>query len=89
MNFGQSSGSIPAFEISRLATGSFSLVRPIIFHYTSVPELRMEMANNFFKAIEIGIITADAGTAYPLAEVASAHKALEMRSDKGPFILIP
>ena len=89
VNFGQSSGPITAFEVSRLAAGSFSLTRPIIFHYTGVPALRMEMAHNFFKAIETGILKAEAGTAFPLADVGAAHTALENRSDKGPFILIP
>ena len=89
VNFGQSSGPIPAFEVSRLAAGSFSLVRPIIFHYVDVRELRLEMAHNVFQAIENEIITAEPGMAFPLVDVGAAHTALEARSDKGPFILIP
>ena len=89
VNFGQSSGPIPAFEISRLAAGSFSITRPIIFHYTNSPALRAEMAQNFFTAIETGLLKSEAGTAFPLADVGAAQTALENRSDKGPFILIP
>jgi NADPH:quinone reductase len=89
VNFGQSSGSIPAFEISRLASGSFSLVRPIVFHYLDVVGQREKMARNFFDAFEKGAISANVGTIYPLSEVGSAHLALEARSNKAPFILVP
>lgn len=89
VNFGQSSGAIPAFEISRLAAGSFSVVRPIIFHYLAEEKLRNDMARNFFDAVSRGMIKAEPGTPFALEDVGQAHIQLEARSDKGPFILIP
>ena len=89
VNFGQSSGAIAPFEISRLAAGSFSVARPIVFHYMDSPLHRQAMIDSLFKAISEGWITSEAGYAYPLAEVGNAHKELEARSDKAPFILIP
>lgn len=89
VNFGQSSGPIPPFEISRLAAGSWSVVRPIIFHYLADAARRRDMAKNVFSAFAEGLLTAEAGTAYPLADAGQAHAALEARSDRAPFILVP
>jgi NADPH2:quinone reductase len=35
VNFGQSSGSVEPFEVSRLSKGSNSLSRPVVFHYVA------------------------------------------------------
>ena len=89
INFGQSSGPVPPFEVSRLARGSHTVARPIIFHYLDAPALRTEMARNVFEAFERGWMQASVGTAFALEDVGAAHAALEARSDQGPFILIP
>lgn len=89
VNFGQSSGAVAPFEISRLAAGSFSIARPIVFHYMDSPLHRQDMINNVFDAWQKGWIKSEAGYTYPLAKAGEAHKALESRSEKAPFILIP
>ena len=89
VNFGQSSGPIAPFEIPRLAAGSFSIARPIVFHYMDSPLHREAMIKSLFAAYAKGWIKLEAGYAYPLAKVGEAHAALEARSDKAPFILLP
>lgn len=89
VNFGQASGPIPPFEISRLAARSNSISRPILFHYLENEARRQDMARALFDAFSHGVLTAQAGEAMPLAEAAAAHAALEARSEKAPFILIP
>ncbi|MDR2302173.1 MAG: quinone oxidoreductase [Deltaproteobacteria bacterium] len=89
VNFGQSSGPVEPFQVSRLAAGSYSLTRPIVFHYLKDRTRLEEMAANLFKAISHGIITAKSGKPYKLAEAAQAHAELESRSAAGPIILLP
>jgi NADPH2:quinone reductase len=89
VNFGQSSGPVEPLQVSRLATKSNSVTRPILFHYLEDPARLREMAAAVFGAFARGFLSAKPGHALPLAEVARAHQALEARSAEGPFILIP
>ncbi|WP_449257209.1 quinone oxidoreductase family protein [Bosea sp. (in: a-proteobacteria)] len=89
VNFGQSSGPVPPFEVSQLATRSNSLSRPIIFHYLRDPSLLREMAAEVFALIGRGILKADIGLRLPLAEAAEAHARLESRRTIGSTILLP
>jgi NADPH2:quinone reductase len=89
VNFGQASGPVAPLAMPLLAAKSASVSRPIIFHYTSEPAPLREMAASLFDAFAAGILTAEPGTAYPLAETARAHVALESRSATGPLVLIP
>ena len=63
--------------------------RPIIFHYLAERQRLAEMAGSLFAAIGSGSLTAEAGKARPLAEVAAAHEELESRLAAGPLVLIP
>jgi NADPH2:quinone reductase len=89
ISFGQSSGAVEPFAVSRLATKSNSLSRPLLFHYIEVPTERRDMADRVFQALRSGVIKADIGAQFPLHEAAQAHRALEMRSGTGSTILIP
>jgi NADPH2:quinone reductase len=89
INFGQSSGAVKPFAVSRLATKSNTLSRPILFHYIEEPAERTAMANQVFEALRRGTIVADSGAQYPLRDAAKAHQALEMRAAIGPTVLIP
>lgn len=89
VNFGQSSGPVEAFSVSRLAEKSNTLSRPILFHYIEDPIERADMANHVFDALRSGTIVADIGAQYPLRDAAQAHRALEMRATTGSTILIP
>jgi NADPH2:quinone reductase len=89
VNFGQSSGPVEPFAVSRLAEKSNTLSRPLLFHYIEDPQERSEMAEHVFAALRSGTIAADIGAQYPLRDAAQAHRGLEMRATTGATILIP
>ena len=89
VNFGQSSGPVEPLQVSRLAAKSNTLTRPILFHYLDGTDRLQEMAKSVLNAFSQGILSAQPGRAFPLADAAAAHAALEARSADGPFVLIP
>jgi NADPH2:quinone reductase len=89
INFGQSSGAVEPFAVSRLAEKSNTLSRPILFHFIEDAQERAAMANHVFAALRAGTIVAEIGAQYALRDAAQAHRALEMRAALGPTILLP
>jgi NADPH2:quinone reductase len=87
VNFGQSSGPIPPFAISRLAARSNAIVRPIVFHYLRERSARDAMVEETFKMVLAGVLTPRIGLRLPLSQAAEAHAALESRSTTGAVIL--
>jgi NADPH:quinone reductase len=87
VNFGQSSGPIPPFSISRLASRSNAIVRPTVFNYLRERSQRDAMAEETFKMVLAGVLTPRIGLRLPLSEAAQAHTALESRSTTGAIIL--
>ncbi|HAD64250.1 MAG TPA: quinone oxidoreductase, partial [Alcanivorax sp.] len=59
VNFGQSSGPVEPLAMPRLAAGSFTVVRPMLGHYTADPADRDAAADAFFQALRDGILTPD------------------------------
>jgi NADPH2:quinone reductase len=88
-NFGQSSGSVAPFEVARLSKGSNALSRPVVFHYVADRAKLESMSTALFDALSRGVLTAEAGKAFPLAEAAAAHEELESRRAAGPLLLVP
>lgn len=89
VNFGQSSGPIPPFAITRLAAKSNSLTRPMVFHYAAERAALEAMAESLFAAISSGAVRAETGQALPLSDAARAHALLESRQAEAPLILLP
>jgi len=89
VNFGQASGSVPPFEVSRLAAKSNSLSRPIIFHYVRESAQREEMAANVFNALEEGWLKVRPARTLPLADAAESHRVIESIGATVPLVLIP
>ncbi len=89
VNFGQVSGPVEPLAMPLLAAKSASVTRPIIFHYTRDAAQVREMATELFDAFGTGVLTADPGETFPLAEAARAHELLEARTATGPLVLIP
>jgi NADPH2:quinone reductase len=71
-----------------LSRKSASLTRPVLFHFTSDPDMLRAMAANLFAAIAGGL-RAGPRQRYPLAEAARAHRELEGRRTVGASVLIP
>lgn len=89
VNFGQSSGPVPPFAVSRLSAGSYSVTRPMLFHYTIDLAVRDRMAAELFSAISDGTLRIDAPQSFALKDAAAAHRALEGRQTSGAVVLIP
>jgi len=89
VNFGQSSGSVPPFAVSRLAAKSNTIVRPVLFHYIRDRVALESVAKESFGAIEKGVIRPQIGLSLPLSQAADAHKRMESRTTIGQIVLVP
>lgn len=89
VNFGQSSGSVPPFDVSRLASRSTTVSRPILFHYLVDRTERDAMASALFDSLARGVLTAGTVKTFPLAQAGAAHEELESRRATGPIVLLP
>ena len=86
--FGQSSGPVAPFDPQILNTrGSIFLTRPSLGHYLLSRDELLWRAGDVFTAIERGQLTLEIHEAFPLAEAAAAHRALESRATTGKLIL--
>jgi NADPH2:quinone reductase len=90
VSFGQSSGSVPPFDIGVLSLkGSLFLTRPTLMTYTARREELLAHAKDLFEVVEAGIVKVQIGKTYPLAEAAAAQRDMESRGTTGSVILIP
>ena len=89
VNFGQSSGPVEPLAMPRLAVGSFTVVRPMLGHYTADPADRDAAADAFFQALRDGVLTPDDPVRYALQDVGQAHDDMEARRTHGAVVLIP
>ena len=89
VNFGQASGSVAPFEVSRLAARSTTVSRPILFHYVAERVALEKLAAPVFEAVLRGLFPVEPGRAFALADAAAAHRALEAREAEGPLLLKP
>jgi NADPH2:quinone reductase len=89
VNFGQSSGAVPAIAVSRLAAKSNTIVRPVLFHYIRDRVALEAVAKESFGAIEKGIIRPQIGLRLPLSQAADAHTRMESRTTSGQIVLVP
>jgi NADPH2:quinone reductase len=89
VNFGQASGAVPPFEISRLAAGSYTVSRPILFHYLAKRSERDGLVAGLFGALQRKPLTAEGVRSFPLAQVGAAQAELESRRATGSIILLP
>jgi NADPH2:quinone reductase len=89
VNFGQASGSVAPFEVSRLAARSTTVSRPILFHYVAERAALEKLATPVFEAVLSGLFPVEPGRAFALADAAAAHRGLEARQAEGPLLLMP
>lgn len=88
VNFGQSSGPVAPFPPARLAAKSNAVWRPILFHYLTDAAERQVMADDLFAALGSGDVKVGVGAAFPLAEAAAAHRALESGATTKSIVLV-
>lgn len=88
--FGQSSGKVPPFDPSILATkGSLYLTRPTLFTYISRREQLVAASSALFDVLRRGDVKVAVNQTYPLAEASRAHTDLEGRRTTGSTVLLP
>jgi NADPH2:quinone reductase len=88
VNFGQSSGPVAPFEVSKLSQRSTTVTRPMLFHYTAEPAVRDRMAADLFRVVADGALKIGTPETFALADAASAHRALEARQTTGAVVLL-
>jgi NADPH2:quinone reductase len=90
VTFGQSSGTVDAFDPRILSTkGSLFLTRPTLLHYTATREELLLSTSRLFDVVASGAVKVQIGARFPLREAARAHDALESRKTTGSTVLLP
>lgn len=89
VNFGQSSGPALDFKLSDLAAGSFTVTRPVLFHFTADRSYLETASAALFEMVENGTLKINVNQRYDLTNAADAHRALEGRQTTGSTVLIP
>jgi NADPH2:quinone reductase len=88
--YGNSSGKVPPFDLSRLnALGSQFVTRPSLAHYTQDRSELEWRAGEVLSRVADGRLRLRIGARYPLARAADAHRALEGRATTGKVLLAP
>jgi NADPH:quinone reductase len=90
VSFGSASGPVDAFDLALLAQkGSLFATRPSLFTHIAKRRDYEEMAEDMLHAIKRGHLTIATPAAFPLADAAKVHAALESRQTAGSMVLIP
>jgi len=88
--FGQSSGSVPPFELGKLAQkGSLFITRPTLLHYAATRQELLERTRDLFNWIAGGELKLRIDKTLPLKEAGEAQRQLEARMTTGKVLLIP
>jgi NADPH:quinone reductase len=88
--FGQSSGPVPPFDPSLLASkGSLFLTRPSLIQYASTRQELLRRASEVLSWVASGDLKVRSEKTFPLAQAAEAHRQLEGRLTTGKVLLIP
>lgn len=87
--YGQSSGKVPPFDLSRLADGALSVTRPVLGHFVATPEALSRRAGEVLGWVAAGSLSVHIGGRYPLTEAATAHEDLQARRTTGKLLLTP
>lgn len=88
VTYGQASGPIPAFELSKLAGKSLFITRPNLANYTNTNEELNAMSTKLFDLILNKKLEITIGQRYPLVDAAKAQEDLESRKTIGKSLLI-
>lgn len=88
--FGQSSGTIPPFDLNILAQkGSLFATRPTLFNYVAKRAALERTAQELFDVVASGAVKIEINQTYALKDVRKAHEDLEDRKTTGASIILP
>jgi NADPH2:quinone reductase len=87
--FGQSSGTVPPFDLSRLQrAGSAFVTRPGLVDYVATRKELLERASAVLSAIRDGELSVRVHERFPLARADDAHRALQSGTTAGKLLLL-
>ena len=90
VSFGNASGQVPPFLLLDLMrAGSLYVTRPTLFDYMGTNDELTSAARRLFDRLQRGVVSAEIGQRFALAEAAEAHRALEARRTTGSTVLLP
>jgi len=90
VSFGNSSGSIAAFDILLLSQkGSLYATRPTLATYAAKRDAMTAMADEMFELVRAGKLVSEPRQTLPLKDAAAAHRALQSRATTGATVLLP
>ncbi len=90
VSFGNSSGPVPAFELSLLTQkGSLYVTRPTLATYTATRADLEATANDLFDVVSSGAVKVEVRHTYALKDAAQVHRDLEGRKTTGSVVMIP
>jgi NADPH2:quinone reductase len=90
VSFGNSSGPVPAFEVSLLAAkGSLYATRPALMTYIAARADLLANARELIDMVGKGAVRIGVSRTYPLREAGAAHRELETRKTTGSVVLVP
>ncbi len=88
--FGQSSGTVPHFDLNTLnSKGSLYVTRPSLGHYVATREELEWRANDVLGWIAGGRMQIRIDRTFSLKDAADAHRALEARQTTGKVLILP
>ncbi|MGI9610329.1 MAG: quinone oxidoreductase family protein [Acidimicrobiia bacterium] len=88
--FGNASGPVPPIDILDLSrNGALYITRPNTGGYLRTQEERSERIDDLLRWLAEGKLQLRIGARYPMAEAATAHRALEGRQTTGKVLLLP
>lgn len=88
--FGQSSGTIPPFDLNILAQkGSLFATRPTLLNYVAKRDALERTAQELFDVVASGVVKIEINQTYALKDVRKAHEDLEGRKTTGASIILP
>ena len=87
--FGQSSGPVPAVDLTALARKSLFVTRPGLAHHIADRQELLARAGDLFQWMAAGELRVSIDQVFSLSEAAAAHRYLEGRHTKGKVLLIP
>jgi len=89
VSYGNSSGAVPPFAISRLTAKNIKVLRPTLFNYITTREEYERYTAELFDFIIKDKLNVRIHEIYPLSEIKRAHEDLEGRRTTGKLLLKP
>ncbi|XP_058961580.2 quinone oxidoreductase 1 [Pocillopora verrucosa] len=89
VSFGLVSGPPPPIDVEKLAKGSFSICRPMLFHYIANEEDLKKRSSEVFAWIKKGEVKFGDFTVLPLSEGKQAYDLLESGKSTGKILMKP